>query len=80
MADLLVGTGIVQRIMCRPVATPAPRHRPGSVARRQCVTARRIAELSKQLGQAAMLTGRPNLTSSEVQADDLLDWRHINAA
>lgn len=42
--------------------------------------ARRIEELSKQLGQAAMIAGRPNLTISEAQADNLLDWRQVNAA
>lgn len=42
--------------------------------------ARRIEELSKQLGQAAMLAGRPDLTISEAQADNLLDWRQVNAA
>ncbi len=42
--------------------------------------ARRIEELSQQLGQAALLAGRPDLTIGDAQADTLLDWRQVNAA
>ena len=36
--------------------------------------------LPQQLGQAAMIAGRPDLTINEARADHLLDWRHINVA
>lgn len=42
--------------------------------------ARRIEELTKQLAQAAMLTGKPDLTLGEAQTENLIDWRHVNAA
>lgn len=42
--------------------------------------ARRVEELSKQLAQASMLTGKPNLTLGEAQAEHLIDWRHVHAA
>jgi len=72
MVHLLVGQGVTQRIVCSPAATPAPR--------RTCVGARHIAELRKQLAQAVMIAGRPDLTISEAQSQRVLDWRRIHAA
>lgn len=42
--------------------------------------ARRLEELTTQLAQASMLTGRPNLTISQAQDEHLIDWRYIHAA
>lgn len=42
--------------------------------------ARRIEELTKQLAEAAMLTGKPDLTLGEAEAEHLINWRHIHAA
>jgi hypothetical protein len=80
MVHLLVGQGVTQRIVCSPAATPAPRRHTGSVSRRTCVGARHIAELRKQLAQAVMIAGRPDLTISEAQSQRVLDWRRIHAA